>query len=84
VYGTFQGSLNNDPSSNFTSDGFASSEGDAISGLNINVPTAPGGPLDQTIGFTLTSAEVPEPASLALLGFGMAGLGVFRRRRAKH
>jgi len=175
VFGTFQGSLNNDPSSDFTSDGFASSAGDAISGefsfdpsnvtgtftatifdltdgdaftlpagasssasagvtttdytlasvdpllfpptstpftatlsldmqgtgliagdlsqsalfsggtgsLNINVPTAPGGPLDQTIGFTLTSAEVPEPASLALLGFGMAGLGLFRRRRAK-
>jgi hypothetical protein len=172
VIGSFTGTLNNDPSSNFTSDGFSSAANDAISGeftfntanivgtfsatifdhtsgfsftlpagasstaagsvtatdyvvssvdplefpptntpftatfsldltgtalkpgdlsqtaafqsgtgsLTLDIPTAPGGPVNQAISFALDSADIPEPASITILGVALTGLAGMRRR----
>jgi hypothetical protein len=37
---------------------------------------------DTTVQGTVNSSAIPEPATLLLLGAGLLGLGVLRRKRA--
>lgn len=49
-------------------------------GLLVNNPECCGQSVE-TVTFRIETATVPEPAPLALLGLGLLGLGVIRRRR---
>jgi len=52
-----------------------------LMGLAINSAVDPAGLLYDNIRFTLPAASVPEPATVALLGAALAGLGIPRHRK---
>lgn len=57
----------------------ANGEVDVVSFQGTLSLVSTGGPVSENL---MASVEVPEPASMALIGAGIAGLGIIRRRKA--
>ena len=53
-----------------------------VSSIRIHSVTDPGGLGWDNFQFDVTSTPVPEPSNLALLGLGLAGLSMSRRKKA--